>query len=93
MFLERFKSMRPDNFSHGALCALWTYFEEFESDCGEEIELDVIAICCEWTEYDSALEAAADYSFVGNGQSQALRWLEDRTTVIKFDGGILVAAF
>ena len=41
---------RKENFSYEALGLLFDYFEELESDLGEEIELDVIAICCEYSE-------------------------------------------
>ena len=41
---------RLDNFSYDGLQALFDYFEEIEIDCDMEIELDVIAICCEYSE-------------------------------------------
>jgi|TARA_R100000093_G_C1925547_1_gene67041 hypothetical protein len=39
-----------DNFSYEALELLFKYFEDSENDTGEEIELDPIAICCEYAE-------------------------------------------
>ena len=39
-----------DNFSYEALKLLFDWFEEYEQDCGTEVELDPIAICCEFTE-------------------------------------------
>ena len=45
-FVERFKAIRPDNFSHEGLRALFDYLSDFE----EDIELDVIAVCCDYTE-------------------------------------------
>lgn len=41
---------RKDNFSYEALGVLFDYFEELEADTGEELELDVIAICSEYEE-------------------------------------------
>lgn len=41
---------RNDNFSYKGLNILFDYFEQLEEDCGIEIELDVIAICCEYQE-------------------------------------------
>jgi hypothetical protein len=41
---------RKENFSYEALGLLFDYFEQYEEDTGEEIELDVIAICCEYSE-------------------------------------------
>ena len=40
-----------DNFSYEALQLLFENFQEYEDDTGEEIELDPIAICCEYSEY------------------------------------------
>ena len=45
---------RGDNFSHAGLCALYGYLTELESDIGEEYELDVIALCCDFSEYSVA---------------------------------------
>jgi hypothetical protein len=39
----------------GAL-ALAEYLEEYEEDCGEELELDVVAIRCDYSEYKSLSE-------------------------------------
>ena len=49
-FVTAFRNLRPDNFSYDALRLLFEYFEGLEQDTGEEIELDVIAICCDYTE-------------------------------------------
>ena len=49
MFRDAFKAIRPDNFSYEGLEVLFDWFGELE-DCGEEMELDVIAICCEFSE-------------------------------------------
>ena len=44
---------RSNNFSYDGLRALFDYLESYEDSTGEEIELDVIALCCDFTEYDS----------------------------------------
>ena len=49
-FRNAFQEIRPNNFSHAGLSVLFEYFEEFEDSTGEEIELDVIAVCCEYSE-------------------------------------------
>jgi hypothetical protein len=60
-FVRAFQdSGRGDQFSLTALGALFDYLEEYEESCGEEIELDVIAICCEWNEA-TWQEIADDY--------------------------------
>ena len=53
-FVDRFvKIDREDNFSYWGRIALFEYFEQLEEDLGEQIEFDPIAICCEYTEYES----------------------------------------
>jgi hypothetical protein len=52
---------RKENFSYEGLKALFDYFEDYEESTGEEIELDVIAICCEYAE-DTVADIARNYS-------------------------------
>lgn len=56
--------LRKDEYAHwsyGATKALFNYYEQLSEDIGEDIELDPIAIRCEWSEYDSAWEAMETY--------------------------------
>jgi len=55
------KAGRGNNFSYEGLGVLFDYFEEYEESTGEEIELDVIAICCEFNE-EYCSEIAANYN-------------------------------
>ena len=41
---------RLDNFSYDGLKAIFDFFEMFDADCGTDTELDVIAICCDFSE-------------------------------------------
>lgn len=52
---------RKDQFSYEGLKALFEYLEDYEEQTGEEIELDVIALCCDYSE-DTAEEIARNYS-------------------------------
>ena len=61
MFIDAFMRIRPHNFSYNGLKALFGYFEQYEEDTGEDIELDVIAICCEYGEYENLEEFQRDY--------------------------------
>lgn len=86
--------------SYKGAYALVEHLEQYEDDCSEELEMDVVAIRCEFTEYGSALECAEEYGFEpdsdqdeGEQEESALDWLQDRTTVIEFDGGIIVGEF
>jgi hypothetical protein len=53
MFQDAFIIMgRSNQFSYAAQRALFDYLEEIEADSGQEMELDVIALCCEFMEID-----------------------------------------
>lgn len=49
-FQRAFEQCRPNNFSREGLVSLFEYLEQWEEDCGEDLELDVIAICCDFSE-------------------------------------------
>jgi hypothetical protein len=50
-FRDAFHSMgRGDQFSYEALNLLFDYLEQYEVDSGQGVELDVIALCCEFSE-------------------------------------------
>ena len=81
--------------------ALAEYLEQLEEDIGEEMELDVVAISCDYSEYATATEAAENYADKDYGddmdddekEAAALKYLQDNTTVIEFDGGIIIQDF
>ena len=51
-FCQAFEQLRPQNFSGEGLGVLWDYLEQHETDTGVDLELDVIAICCDFSEDD-----------------------------------------
>ena len=69
------------NFSYEGLSALFDYLEEMEESTGEELDFDPIALCCEYSEYDSFEEFQEDYD--GKELYPTLDDLEDYTTVIR----------
>jgi hypothetical protein len=71
-------SNRESNFSHAGREALYDYLEEVQPD----FELDVIALCCEFAEYENLAEFQKDYDF---DDYKSIRDVEDYTTVIKID--------
>ena len=78
-FIDAFRKMgREGNFSNDGLVALYEYLEMLEDDTGQPIELDVIALCCEFTEYDNLEEFQADY---GN-EYETIEDIQNATTVI-----------
>lgn len=88
--------------SYEGASAMVEFLEACEEQSGEEMNFDVVAIRCEWSEYASVQEAAREYGWVPeSGQdgwdAEAMEWLRDRTTVIEFDrkrnAGVIVAGF
>jgi hypothetical protein len=59
-FHRAFEQIRPDNFSYQGLNVLYDYIMEYEDSTGEEMELDVIALCCDFTE-ETLEEIAENY--------------------------------
>jgi hypothetical protein len=50
-FIDAFKqSSRKDQFSYDALGTIFDCIEEYSQDLGENVELDIVAICCDWAE-------------------------------------------
>ncbi len=80
-FQDAFKNYnRTENFSPEGLRALYDYLEEVYENSGEPLKLDVIALCCEYTEYKNFEELQLDYSDISSMDK-----LENNTTVIKID--------
>ena len=52
---------RQNNFPGNGLAILWDYLQQLEEDLGEELELDVIGICCEYSQ-DHWQDIADNYS-------------------------------
>ena len=82
---------RGNQFTKQGLKALFEYIEEYEQDCGEEIELDVIALYCEFVEYEDMDEFHGDYD---KEEYPNLGTLRDYTDVIEIDeDSFIIAAF
>lgn len=100
-FRDAFRRMdRADQFSREGLKALFDYLEEIEQESGTELELDVIALCCEYSEetYADAAEAYGiqidDDSDESDVRQSVLEYLEERTTVVYAgDDAVLFQAF
>lgn len=89
--------------SRAGAFALAEYLEDLEADTGEEMELDRVAIRCEFNEYEDAVEAALEYlsneeflhysSSSDSLEGAALEYLKENAIVILFDRGIIVSNF
>ena len=85
-FLEEFeKHGRENQFSYEGKKALFNYLNELGEDLGEPIKLDVIALSCEFTEYDSMEEFANDYGYSIGDDIDSINDIYDYTIVIPID--------
>ena len=92
---------RQNQFSHCGKLALFEHLESIEQDTGSDIELDVVGLCCEYTEYASALDAvygSTDFECEDSldedfKESEALKYLQKKTQVIIFIGGVIIQNF
>ena len=101
-FERAFSDMgRGTNFTYEGRNALFDYLEEMYEGMGDEYELDVIALCCEYSEHDTALEAAKEYGYEpeeecdeDETQEKAAEWLSGNTQVIRVGQyGVIIAGF
>lgn len=90
-------------FTAEAVRALHDWYEQKANEQDSPIELDVIALCSNWTQYDSCLQAwLSDYRQPGDEEElaemmpqdreeAARAYFDDQTTVIdlQFDGVLI----
>jgi hypothetical protein len=96
------------NWSRAGAYALAEYLEEYEESTGEELELDVCAIRCDFSEYASlqdwahehfsnALEELGFDETEENDDdeidSKIREYIQDHGQLIEFEGGIIVSQF
>ena len=83
---EFHRAGRGNQFTHKGLLALYDYLEDYEVSTGESIELDVIAICCDYTEYESLEsfqeEYGEDYQSIENIEQDTLIMIDDTSFII-----------
>jgi hypothetical protein len=98
--------------SYNGSLALAEYLDQYDSDNGEDTELDLCSIRCDFYEWGTALEAALEYDWspeasildagdnlrdddevTEENEGLALEWLQGRTQVIIFEGGIIIERF
>jgi hypothetical protein len=91
---------RLENFSYEGRELLFEMLESIEEDTGEEMELDVIAICCDYSE-ETPKDIAANYSIDISEcddddeiMETVMEYLNDNTMVVgQTDSAIVYQAF
>lgn len=92
-FINEFNSRLPNQFTYEGLESLYDYFDDYEKSTGEEIELDVIAICCDYAEY-SKDELVMDYGHLGDSLEAIIEAIREESYIIDVpNGNYIVRAF
>jgi len=85
-FADQFNNAgRGEQFSRFALDAIFAYYTNYAEECEEMFEVDPIAICCDWTEYNSMQDARKENLLDGDDPD-----LDEITVVIELDNGHVV---
>ena len=108
-FCDAFRDMdRNENFSYQGKRALFDYLESLSDDTGRPVELDVIALCCEYYENDietiiseysididtDGFEDMDEDEIEESKTDQVREYLEDNTIIVgEVLGGFVYAAF
>lgn len=107
--------------SYNGATALAEFFEQLEDEgntchlCGcdtTRIQIDIVAIRCEYSEYSSAIEAAREYGntysvspidendnerpqdeVTAELEEYCMQWLQERTNILAFEGGVIIEQF
>lgn len=90
------KCGRENHFSYEGFDALYDYLDEYSDEMDKPLEVDVIALCCDFTEYSGWEELYNNYSYSYNNESKTFEeledddeldefkeWVQNRTTVIE----------
>lgn len=100
-FVDAFRAYdRYDQFGYQALMVVFEYLEELEESTGQELELDVVAICCDYAT-DNWENIAENYSIDLSGlddeeekQEAVIEYLNENTIVLgQTDCEIVYQAF
>ena len=84
-FIDAFQGAYKDQFSYEGKIALYEYLTQLEEDTGFEMELDAIAICCDFTEYEDFTEFLGDYEdYAKDHNIKNTEDLQEHTQVIEF---------
>ena len=61
-FCDSFSESYKNNFTYEGKQALYDYLIQYEEDTDEEIEMDIVAFCCEYNEYENIKEYIKNYN-------------------------------
>lgn len=100
-FIDAFRAHdRYDSYGYEALKVIFEYLEQYEEETGQEIELDVIAICCDYNaEHYTAI--ASNYSIDLDGldddeaKQAVIEYIQDNSSYLgeATDGELVYQSF
>jgi len=83
-FREAFQAYgRQNQFSYSAFEEIYDYLTQYEEDTGTPIELDVIALCCDFNEEDLG-EINQNYGKSFESLEEANEWLVEHTSIVGY---------
>ena len=88
-FVQAFENRNRENqFTRAGLYALYDYLEELSEETATPYKLDVIGLCCEFTEFPRVSDALQEYNLSNYDE------LAESTLIIPTDdGGLLIQEF
>jgi AraC-like DNA-binding protein len=95
------KDKENNGFSYEGCFALAGYLSDLEGETGSEMDIDVVALRCDWTEYSDFITAYKDFTGCHPNaevedyekEADSEGYFQTRTQVIKFKGGVLIQSF
>jgi hypothetical protein len=100
-FVDAFKRFdRYDSYGYEALKVIFDYLENYEEETGQEIDLDVISICCDYSA-ETYTDIASNYSIDLEGldddeaKNAVIEYLQDNTSYLgeAYDGHLVYQVF
>lgn len=100
-FIDAFKAYdRYDGYGYEALKVIFDYLEQYEDETGQEIELDVVSICCDFNA-ENYTDIAQNYSIDLDGldedeaKSAVVEYLQYHTSYLgeAYDGHLVYQVF
>ena len=83
MFCDAFYlTEKQDHFSYAGKIALFNWLEDLESSAGEQIELDVVDLCCSFAEYANLEDYNNEFNHGDSDKNVTITDIQSWTTVI-----------
>lgn len=92
---------RGNQFTYDGLIALFDHLEGLSDDMGQDVHIDVIGLCCEYSQYDDLTDLADAYNTAFTEEQlqdteehkeDILDYFRDNTQVIEVGGGSYIIA-